>query len=270
MDARSNRVIIPFDDFYDQFSPDMPPKLREVMDIAEFESCIQALNKTITYKLLSARRSQKMRVGILVILGICIVGFPLVVLLLGSKSLAAFLIPPTLCFILFICIAVYSYKMSMTVSQLAARSIEGVLRDFNKKHTQQNMTWRLHKKSTINEDYGFDEDAPGQGHSHSYWIEIEILESNFNILHEASTPEIRPLRAPQPPKSPISSPQIPPQNEPEISAEPQKPHAVLPLSFSTSTSTSASSSAASVPHPSQPLLNLEDDDDDHNENDALL
>jgi hypothetical protein len=249
MDPRSNRIIIPFDDFYDQFSPDMPPRLKSVMDTAEFESCIQAINKTITYKLLASRRAQKTRLGILIVLGICIVGEPLIVLLLGSRSVPAYLIPPTICFFLFLGLAIYSYKMSMSVSQLAARSIEGVLRDFNKKHAQHNITWRLHKKSTINEDYGFDDDMPTQGQAYSYWIEVEISESNFNLLHEAATPEkLRPLRPPAPPKSPLSISHNP-ANETELKEK--HPQATL----------SSDSSRPSHPLPDQPLLNLDEHDD---------
>jgi len=256
--TRNNRIVIPFDDFYDQFSPDMPPRLKAVMDTAEFESCIQAINKTITYKLLSSRRAQKVRLVILIVLGLCVVGEPLGVLLYGSRSLGAFVIPPAICFIIFVIIAIYSYKMSMSVSQLAARSIEGVLLDFNKKHTQQNITWRLHKKSTINEDYGFDEDATNQGQAYSYWIEVEIFESNFNSLHEASTPEVRrPLRPPPPPKSPLSLPQnhsssfssTSTTQEPEITTTPSQ-------------ATLHPSSSSSATPASQPLLQLDDESDD--------
>lgn len=51
-------------------------------------------------------------------LGICLVAGPLLVLMSGSRSVAAFLIPPIICFILFLSLAIYSYKMSMSVSQL--------------------------------------------------------------------------------------------------------------------------------------------------------
>jgi len=192
---RNNRIIIPFDDFYDQFTAEVPPRLKEFMDAAEFDSCIRTINKSVTQKSLSLRKLHKLRVTGLIVFGVCFIAAPVIVLLSGNRSPIAFLVPSSIFFFIFVIIAVSTFRKNADVAYQAAASTENVLRDFNVKHSERGLTWRLHKKSNINEDYGFEDDSLStQSQRYSYWIEIEISQSDFSVVNE---PEVAPQQSKQ-------------------------------------------------------------------------
>jgi len=172
----NKRILLSFDNHHYQFHDNYPDSLKNTMEQEEFESCMQVINIAVAKSVNDITRYQRLRMLILGLIGACFVLVPVAIgMFVNPDSPETFIIPSAVFFLLYIVIAMFSFKRGLVVSYQAVTSIEPLLRDFNIKQASRGITWRLHKLNQFEDEAEELEDGPTLKLAY-HTIEIEITE----------------------------------------------------------------------------------------------